>query len=55
MALCLFYVVMPIWTVQFYKDGMIVDYGDGFRSGKTVRGGGTEVLGQDQDVQGGAF
>ena len=40
---------------KFFKDGKIVDYGDGFKSGKTILGGGTWVLGQDQDAQRGGF
>ena len=40
---------------KFFKDGKIVDNGDGFKSGQTILGGGTWILGHDQDVRRGGF
>ena len=40
---------------KLYKDGEIKQQGTDFKRGFTVRGGGSLVLGQDQDVVGGGF
>ena len=40
---------------KFYKDGEIKQQGTGFKRGHTIRGGGSLVLGQDQDSVGGGY
>lgn len=40
---------------KVYKDGKMVNKGGGFQQGQTISGGGTWVLGQDQDSVGGSF
>ena len=40
---------------QFYKDGVLHSQITGLRTGYTVKGGGSLVLGQEQDFVGGGF
>ncbi|KAL9983773.1 hypothetical protein ACROYT_G005997 [Oculina patagonica] len=40
---------------KFYKDGVLKQKGTNFKKGYTIRGGGTLVLGQEQDSVGGNF
>ena len=42
-----------VW--QFYKDGTLHTHTRGLRKGYTIQGGGSLVLGQDQDSVGGGF
>ena len=42
-------------TWKFYKDGYVNEQGKNFKEGHTIRGGGTLVLGQEQDSVGGGF
>lgn len=45
----------PNGRYKIYKDGKTVAQGVGLSSGKSITGGGTWVLGQDQGVEGGGF
>ena len=40
---------------QFYKDGDLGTHGTGLSIGQTIQGGGSLVLGQEQDLVGGGF
>ena len=40
---------------QFYKDGELQSHNTGLSKGQTIQGGGSLVLGQDQDSVGGSF
>lgn len=42
-----------VW--QFYKDGTLRTHTRGLRKGYTIKGGGSLVLGQEQDSVGGGF
>ena len=40
---------------KVYKDGVVVKTGTGFKKGYLIKGGGSLVLGQEQDKLGGSF
>ena len=40
---------------QFYKDGELQSHNTGLSKGQTIQGGGSLVLGQEQDSVGGSF
>ena len=42
-----------VW--QFYKDGELHTHARGLRKGYTIKGGGSLILGQEQDSLGGSF
>ncbi|KAF4527661.1 hypothetical protein B566_EDAN010886 [Ephemera danica] len=52
---CLLWASRPRGAWRLYKDGILSDQGEGLANNTQIPGGGTLVLGQEQDSPGGSF